>query len=412
MLPNPQYSLLDEIIYLLNAIIGVITLLLKRVYMSRIIAWQIRAHDFTVWYIYTLIMFRNGLSFLLFFCGFYNAAAQDNTPKYANEFLNLGVGARSFGMANTQVGIVKDATAGYWNPAGLTQIKEKYQFSLMHAELFSGISKYDYLGFGMQLDSTSALGVTLIRFGIDDIPDTRFLYDANGALNYSNIRFFSAADYALLISYARKMSFLEGLSMAANFKILYRSVGSFANAWGFGLDFGAMYQNKGWSIGLMLRDITGTFTAWNHNTDEVQVIYTQTNNQIPETSLEVALPRIILGGGKRFVLKKNWGFLPSLDMIMTFDGNRNTLISSNTVSIEGVFGLETDYKQIVFLRAGVGNVQDIKNFDGSTTKTAQPSFGLGVRINQLNIDYALTDMANGSDALYSHIISINVRLDK
>lgn len=350
--------------------------------------------------------------FSLIFCTFINGWAQNKSPKYANEFLNLGVGARGFGMSNTQVAIANDVTAAYWNPAGLTQIKEKYQFSLMHAELFAGISKYDYLGFAIKMDSVSTLGASLIRFGIDDIPDTRFLYDANGALNYNNIQFFSAADYALLLSYARKMSFLEGLSLAANFKIIYRNVGSFANAWGFGLDIGASYLVKGWNFGLMLRDITGTFTAWNHNTDEIQIIYTQTGNDIPETSLEIALPRVILGVGKRFVIKQNWGVLPSTDWVITFDGERNALVSSNTVSLDGVFGLEADYKQVAFLRAGVGNVQDIKNFDGSTSKQVQPSFGLGIKVSQLTIDYALTDMANRSDALYSHIFSITVRLDK
>ena len=39
--------------------------------------------------------------------------------KYSNEFLNIGVGGRALGMGNTQVSIVQDATAGYWNPAGL-----------------------------------------------------------------------------------------------------------------------------------------------------------------------------------------------------------------------------------------------------------------------------------------------------
>jgi hypothetical protein len=338
--------------------------------------------------------------------------AQDQTPKYANEFLNLGVGARGFGLANTQVAIANDVTAAYWNPAGLTRMEEKYQFAFMHAELFSGISKYDYLGFGMKLDSVSALGVSLIRFGIDDIPDTRFLYDASGALNYNNIRFFSAADYAVLLSYAREMGFLPGLSFAANFKIIYRNVGSFATAWGFGLDFGAIYHRKGWNFGVMLRDITGTFTAWNHNTEELQLIYTQTGNDIPETSLEIALPRMIIGVGKRFVVKKNWGIGPTVDATMTFDGKRNSLVSGDAVSLDVTGGMELDYKKVAFLRLGVGNVQDIKDFDGSTTTSVQPAFGLGVNIKQVVIDYALTDMISGSETLYSHIFSIVLKLDK
>ena len=90
-------------------------------------------------------------------------------------------------MGQAVTSTVDDATAGYWAPSGLTAMDHNYQIGGMHAEYFAGIAKYDYLGFATRIDSTSVLAVTAIRFGIDDIPDTRFLYDANGALNYDNI---------------------------------------------------------------------------------------------------------------------------------------------------------------------------------------------------------------------------------
>ena len=63
--------------------------------------------------------------------------------KYSNEFLNIGAGARGLAMGGAQVASAKDATAGYWNPAGLTGIKDQGSIGLMHAEYFSGIAKYD-----------------------------------------------------------------------------------------------------------------------------------------------------------------------------------------------------------------------------------------------------------------------------
>ena len=74
-----------------------------------------------------------------------NVLAQ-TTPKYSNEFLSIGVGARSFGMANSVVATVDDVTAGYWNPSGLVKQKEKLQVSFMHSNYFSGLANYDYLG--------------------------------------------------------------------------------------------------------------------------------------------------------------------------------------------------------------------------------------------------------------------------
>ena len=45
------------------------------------------------------------------------------TPKYSNEFLAIGVGARALGMSGAQAAVVDDATSGFWNPAGLTRVK-------------------------------------------------------------------------------------------------------------------------------------------------------------------------------------------------------------------------------------------------------------------------------------------------
>ena len=204
-------------------------------------------------------------------------------------------------MSNSVVSNVSDGTAAYWNPAGLLNIKDKYEISLMHSEYFSGIANYDFLGFAIPIDTISHISLSIIRFGIDDIPDTRFLYDANGSVNYDNIQFFSASDYAFILSYARKLGILGGINIGGNFKVVHRTVGAFANSWGFGLDVGAQKTIGSWEFGLMLRDITGTFNAWSHNTEMVEDIYTLTGNVIPVSTLEVTLPRAIFGITKNFI---------------------------------------------------------------------------------------------------------------
>lgn len=339
-------------------------------------------------------------------------ASQTNTPKHSNEFLSIGVGARSLGMSNAQVSLVDNVTAGFWNPAGLLEIDSKYQFELMHASLFAGIANFDYAGFATPIDSSNHLGFSIIRFAVDDIPDTRFLYDANGTLNYDNISFFSAADYAFIFSYARKVKFIKGLRLGANFKVVHRTVGDFATAWGFGLDAGAQLSLGRWKFGLMLRDITGTFNSWSHNPELVADIYTQTGNDIPENTLEITLPKMIFGVSKDWDVSDNFSLLAALDLDVTFDGQRNVLIGSDVMSIDPHLGLEIGYKSIAYLRGGLGNIQQIKDFDGSKSTTAQVNFGVGFRIKQVAIDYALTDMGDQSDALYSHIFSIRASIDK
>jgi len=337
--------------------------------------------------------------------------SQNLTPKYSNEFLSIGVGARALGMGGAQVGAVRDVTAAYWNPAALTGIQHHYEFSLMHAEYFAGIAQYDYLGFSTPLGNQNQIAVSLIRFGVDDIPDTRFLYDANGAINYNNIQFFNAADYALLLSFARDIS--DKIKLGANAKVVHRNVGKFAQAWGFGLDVGGIYIQKRMTVGLMLRDITTTYNAWTHDAELVRAIYSQTNNEVPINSVEITLPKAIGSITYDWRIGEQFNLLTALDLETTFDGARNTLIASSTLSIDPKFGLELGYKNLVYVRGGVSNFQYIKDFEGVESLNFLPSAGLGVVISErFQIDYALSDLGDVSESPYSHIFSVKVSLRK
>jgi len=314
-------------------------------------------------------------------------------------------------MSNSVVSNVSDGTAAYWNPAGLLNVKDKYEITLMHSEYFSGIANYDFLGFAMPIDTVSHIALSVIRFGIDDIPDTRFLYDANGSINYDNIQFFSASDYAFILSYARKLGILGGINIGGNFKVVHRTVGAFANSWGFGLDVSAQKTIGSWEFGLMLRDITGTFNAWSHNTEMVEDVYLLTGNIIPVSTLEVTLPRAIFGLTKNFSIGSKVGLSTSLDLEMTFDGRRNVVMKTDFVSISPLIGAEVDYLDLAFVRLGAGKFQKVKDFHNQTRTSWQPTFGLGVKIKALRIDYAMTDFSDSAEALYSHVFSISVGLN-
>lgn len=323
------------------------------------------------------------------------AAAQSTTaPKYSNEFLNLGVGARALGMGKVQVGLADDATAGYWNPAGLANQTHKYDGVLMHSELFSGIVKNDYAAFSMPLDNKSAIGVSIMRLGVDNIADTRNLINEYGYIQYDKITYFSVADYAMLLSYARKIGQVEGLTVGANAKIVYRNVGSFANAYGFGVDLGLQYRHKGWQLGLTARDVTTTFTAWSVNADYYRsaVLY-GSNDPIPSNRNEITLPRLVLGVGRQFKLPQQFTALVAMDLETTTDGRRGTLVSTGVVSVDPRAGVELGYKNLVFLRGGAGNFQKINDFSGARPWKGQYSLGAGVALSGLRVDLALSRLA-------------------
>jgi hypothetical protein len=230
------------------------------------------------------------------------------TPKYSNEFLAIGVGGRSLGMSNSCVSSINDVTAGYWNPAGLLGMKNDMQASFMHSEYFAGIAKYDYGALARKIDTSSAFALSFIRFGVDNIPNTTELIDAAGNVNYDKITQFSAADYAFVISYARTPK-IKGLRFGGSAKIVRRLVGNFAGAWGFGIDAGAQYEYKDWKFGAMARDVSTTFNAWNYSlTQEMKDVFAVTGNNIPTNSIEVTLPRLILGSASRIKYGYDFGW--------------------------------------------------------------------------------------------------------
>ncbi len=350
---------------------------------------------------------------------FHIANAQFRT--YSNEFMNIGAGARGLGMGGAQAASAFDATAGYYNPAALSYVRDVNSFSVMHAEYFSGIGKYDFAAAAIPLnDNKRTLGISALRFAVEDIPNTLFLVDPQtGQLNYNNISSFSSADYGFLLSYGQKLKETGNtkISVGGNAKVIYRKVGSFANAFGVGLDAGVLFDGGKWRAGVMAKDISTTYNAWSFSfTDREKEILYLTQNDIPIKSTEITQPRVILGGAYNFVFNPKFSLLAEANMDVTFDGKRNTLIRSDAMSIDPHGGLEANIMDKIFVRAGVSNFQqglaDSDTTNQKRTWIFQPSVGAGFKVGQFVIDYAFTNLANQSNPLYTHIFSLRLDLEK
>ncbi|MDX2249938.1 MAG: PorV/PorQ family protein [Bacteroidia bacterium] len=345
---------------------------------------------------------------------------QTLAPKYSNEFLKIGIGARAFGMGNAQVAIAEDVTAGYWNPAGLTSGSTPLypEVSLMHASYFANIATYNYGGFSLPVDSAGnrRFGVTLIRLGIDDIPNTLKLIEPDGSINYDKVQSFSNTDFAALFSYAWSPSSIKGLSLGTNVKIIYRGVGRFANAWGFGLDVAARYQIKNFRAGLMVTDVTNTFNAWTFNTETFEDDFIKTGNVVPLNSVELTRPSVRLGLGYDLKLARRLSLLLAVDNDVYFDGNRSgSLLSGGGVSIDPRAGLEfaylnSQYRKVAFLRGGFYNLQNIKDQNGEDAVGLFPTAGVGIVLKNFQIDYALANIGNLSENLHTHIVSLKFHI--
>jgi len=356
---------------------------------------------------FSLLFILSGIWLALF-----SGETRAQTPKYSNEFLSIGVDARAMAMSNAFVSVANDATAGYWNPAGLLRLESDLQVALMHTEYFAGIAQYDYGAIAFNTGTKNAIGFSYLRFGVDDIPDTSELIDGEGNINYDRIRSFSASDNAFIFSFARLVN--EQLRMGLNTKIIRRTAGSFASAWGFGLDLGAQYDYRNWKFALVGKDITSTFNAWSYDLDDsMREALTLTGNEIPENSLEITLPHFALGASYQYVWKDRVGMLASADLHITTDGKRNVLLKGDPISIDPSVGIELDYKKVVFIRAGAGNYQQYTHTNEQMKKSVQFNLGVGIAIgNAFELDYALTDVGDNSIALYSNVFSLKLNINR
>jgi len=349
------------------------------------------------------------------------AGVQTSGPqarKYSNEFLKIGVSARSFGMGNAQIAVAEDVSAGYWNPAAMAHENALAypELGIMHASYFANIASYNWVGFSMPVDSagTRRFGATVIRFGIDDIPNTLELVEPDGTINYERITSFSVTDFATLLSYAWKPQQVKGLHLGLNMKIIYRGIGRFANAWGFGLDIAAHYQRDNFRAGLVITDATNTINAWTFNSETFEDAFINTGNEIPENSLELTRPTIRTGVGYDFSLAKKLRLLASLDVDVYTDGARAfSLVQTGAFSLDPRLGFElaylnAQYRKTVFLRGGIYNIQNVNQVESAPGLF--PTVGAGIVLRNFQLDYALANIGNLGENLHSHVVSLRFHI--
>lgn len=334
---------------------------------------------------------------------------------YSNEFLNIGVGARAMAMGKSVSSFVTGVEAGYWNPAGVISVQD-IEVTGMHNSLFSGIGSYDYLAAAIPIERDElAFSISVVRLGVDNILNTTDLIDSNGNINFNNINTFSNTDVAAILSMAKSFPKLN-LNVGVNGKIIRRNIGNFAVGNGFGFDIGAQYKYKNLNIGLVLRDVTTTFTAWSvddntfNDIANSQTIDDGQNQEKPE-NYELTLPKFQLGFSYFKQLNLKYSLLTAVDLIGRFK-QTNDIVSSNFVSFTPNLGLEIGYKGFSFFRAGIGNIQKELNFDQTTTTSLEPNIGIGFKYKTIYIDYALTNVGGSAGINYSNIFSLKIELNE
>lgn len=316
--------------------------------------------------------------------------AQTVFAKYAGEFMAIPVGGRPSGMGGAFVAVANDITTAYYNPAGLASLNYP-QISLMHAEQFGNLVNYDYGAVAIPFGTDMSFGLSIMRLGVDGIPDTRnALYDANGdgninitndRLDYSKITEFSDQDWAFYLTFAKRHS--DKFYYGANVKIIYRKIAEYT-AYGVGFDVGALYTPfEDFYLGANLQDITTTLVSWSTGRNELIT---------PTAKIGAAYGINIIGGR----------FTPALDFDVRFENRRfASNFNVGPVSFDMHAGFEFNYKNIFAVRAGYN---DVKQF----------TIGAGIKLPKLNIDYSFARFnASEVDRLPdTHRISLILTLEE
>jgi hypothetical protein len=341
--------------------------------------------------------------------GITGAAQAQNVAKYGADFLAGGVGARALGMGGAYVGLAQDVSAGYWNPSGLTGLNYP-EIAYMHAERFNGVVSFDYGSVAFPLSSRSTVGLSFFRSGVNDIKNTLDAWDPERDQPRPNpesyFETFSAADQAFFLSYARAVS--PRLAFGLNGTLIRRSIGDFANAWGYSFDLGFQYRSGRFALGANVQDVSTMLQSWSVNTASLQNLQDVFGDELPEGGTELVLPVARIGTG--LILPTGESHLTlGMDVDLAFDGQEAFVPNVGRISFHPRLGTEFDYKGVVALRAGVNRVMS----DGEGGLDLTPSVGTGLRLRQFALDYGFGDFAGlTADLGYSHRISVRLTLEQ
>ncbi len=281
--------------------------------------------------------------------------------KYAGEFLKIGVGARALGMGGAFVGLADDASALYWNPAGLAFLRRN-QFLPAHSEEFGQILNYDFGALVHPLSDRDDFAFGIVRLSLDNIPLTDSLRTTTGPggvvqpiYDEGRLIYTSDSELALLMSYSRMVN--ARLNLGGTAKLIRQSVAGHSS-FGLGADVGFLFSPvPSFSIGGAVYDITGTFLSWDTGRHETITPSVRVGTQV--TRSLSADHMVTLAG----------------DVFMTFDGRRSaSQFGSGKLGGEWHMGGEYWFRRALALRAGYDR--------GSFTA------GAGGRRGRFALDYA------------------------
>jgi len=160
------------------------------------------------------------------------AAIFEKVGTVGGQFLKLGVGARAAGMGGAYVSVADDATAVYWNPAGIARITGNV-VSINHMIMPAAIS-FDQFAYVFSVGFIpGSFAVNARALTMDDMPRTTVYHP------YGDNTFFDAGDMAFGLTYARSLT--DKFSAGATINLVRSGLDEYTSQSNT-LDFGTIYD--------------------------------------------------------------------------------------------------------------------------------------------------------------------------
>jgi hypothetical protein len=290
------------------------------------------------------------------------------------QFLKIGVGGRAAALGESFIAISDDASALYWNPAGLAQF-DKNQLIISHNIWVVDIN-HDFIGVVYHLDSDNSFGASLTAVTMDDMPvTTEFAPFGNG-------EYFGFSDIAVSVSYARKMT--QQFSFGGTVKYVEETLDKIKMR-GVMIDLGTYYRT---GLGSTRFAVTvSNFGSELAPDGEVILVGNRTNSEWQSFA-----PPTIFRIGFAFEPYENeeHRVTTSIQLNHPNDNSENIVV-----------GAEYGWHKMFFLRGGYKFNVDEQNY----------SFGLGLNVPislaEFTLDYAFTNFQRLGSA---HRFSITLGL--
>lgn len=172
----------------------------------------------------------------------------------ANASLNIEPGARSAALGSTTMAVDGDYLGLMSNAHQLASVKHLWG-SFSHTAYYED-SKFDFASVVFPLSEGQGLGVSLSRFGADDIP---YIKEGDAIPEGSDYNTLSIADWIISVSWGRHL--IDKLDLGVAFHILYRDMDQ--SGWGFRGDVSARYWiREDLAVSALMKGWTSSAVTW------------------------------------------------------------------------------------------------------------------------------------------------------